>query len=182
MLLVELHLIHSFPPTCLNRDDLGSPKSAFFGGAERARVSSQCWKRPTRFSAAAELPGFFQGERTRLIITPLINRLIQAKTGINKADATKYVKSFAHELAELDEKAERKGTLRVKTAMFFSQTEMDIIATALSEAVKADVKAGKPLLNDGFEKPLGTGAIRGLLHQELFPVCLTCTSNPFLTA
>ncbi|MEG1979589.1 MAG: type I-E CRISPR-associated protein Cas7/Cse4/CasC [Victivallaceae bacterium] len=45
---IEFHIIHSFPVSCLNRDDVGAPKSAIIGGVERARVSSQCWKRAVR--------------------------------------------------------------------------------------------------------------------------------------
>lgn len=47
---LEFHILQSFPPTCLNRDDVGSPKSAIVGGSLRARVSSQCWKRQIRQS------------------------------------------------------------------------------------------------------------------------------------
>jgi len=36
--------------TCLNRDDVGAPKSAMIGGVPRARVSSQCWKRQVRLA------------------------------------------------------------------------------------------------------------------------------------
>lgn len=46
--VVEFHILQSFPVSCLNRDDVGSPKSAIVGGTERARVSSQCWKRAVR--------------------------------------------------------------------------------------------------------------------------------------
>lgn len=45
---LEFHILQSFPVTCLNRDDVGSPKSAIVGGVTRARVSSQCWKRQVR--------------------------------------------------------------------------------------------------------------------------------------
>ena len=38
---LELHIIQSVPVACLNRDDLNSPKTAVFGGTQRARVSSQ---------------------------------------------------------------------------------------------------------------------------------------------
>jgi CRISPR system Cascade subunit CasC len=47
-LYVEYHILQSFPVTCLNRDDVGSPKSAVIGGVPRARVSSQSWKRAVR--------------------------------------------------------------------------------------------------------------------------------------
>ncbi|NCD05809.1 MAG: type I-E CRISPR-associated protein Cas7/Cse4/CasC [Spirochaetia bacterium] len=47
-LYVEYHILQSFPVTCLNRDDVGAPKSAIVGGVPRARVSSQSWKRAVR--------------------------------------------------------------------------------------------------------------------------------------
>ena len=40
MKLIELHILQSFPVSCLNRDDVGAPKTATFGGATRARISS----------------------------------------------------------------------------------------------------------------------------------------------
>ena len=47
---VEFHILQSFPVTCLNRDDVGAPKTAIVGGVQRARVSSQAWKRPVRIA------------------------------------------------------------------------------------------------------------------------------------
>lgn len=51
---IEFHILQSFPVTCLNRDDVGAPKTAVVGGVTRARVSSQCWKRQVRLA----MPGF----------------------------------------------------------------------------------------------------------------------------
>lgn len=45
---IEFHILQTFPSTCLNRDDLGSPKTATVGGTLRGRISSQCWKRSIR--------------------------------------------------------------------------------------------------------------------------------------
>lgn len=47
---IEFHILQSFPVTCLNRDDVGAPKTAVVGGSTRARVSSQAWKRPVRMA------------------------------------------------------------------------------------------------------------------------------------
>lgn len=47
---IELHALRSFPPSNLNRDDLGTPKTAIFGGSRRLRISSQCLKRTWRMS------------------------------------------------------------------------------------------------------------------------------------
>jgi len=47
-MLIEIHMIQNHSPSNLNRDDLGAPKTCFFGGATRARISSQCLKRSIR--------------------------------------------------------------------------------------------------------------------------------------
>ena len=64
-LFIEFHILQSFPVTCLNRDDVGAPKTAIVGGVQRARVSSQAWKRPVRM-AMHELGGIY-GTRTKFI-------------------------------------------------------------------------------------------------------------------
>lgn len=47
-LYVDFHVLQTVPPSCVNRDDTGSPKTAVYGGATRARVSSQAWKHVLR--------------------------------------------------------------------------------------------------------------------------------------
>ena len=63
---IEFHILQSFPVTCLNRDDVGAPKTAVVGGVTRARVSSQCWKRSVRM-ALHDVSGVELGVRTKLI-------------------------------------------------------------------------------------------------------------------
>lgn len=47
-LFIDIHALQTVAPSNLNRDDSGAPKTAFYGGAERHRVSSQAWKRAAR--------------------------------------------------------------------------------------------------------------------------------------
>ena len=47
---LQLHLLTSYPPACLNRDDLNRPKTAVMGGVPRLRISSQSLKRAWRVS------------------------------------------------------------------------------------------------------------------------------------
>lgn len=63
---IEFHILQSFPVTCLNRDDVGAPKTAVVGGVTRARVSSQCWKRAVRM-AMQDVGGVQLAKRTKLI-------------------------------------------------------------------------------------------------------------------
>ena len=36
-LYIDFHVLQTVPPSCVNRDDTGSPKTAVYGGAVRAR-------------------------------------------------------------------------------------------------------------------------------------------------
>lgn len=47
-LFLDIHAIQTLPPSNINRDDTGSPKTAQYGGITRARVSSQSWKKAMR--------------------------------------------------------------------------------------------------------------------------------------
>lgn len=62
---IDIHVIQSLPPSNVNRDDTGSPKSAVYGGVRRARVSSQAWKRATRARYSTDLDVSGLGYRTR---------------------------------------------------------------------------------------------------------------------
>ena len=65
---IQLHLLVSYPPANLNRDDLGRPKTAKMGGVDRLRVSSQSLKRAWRTSELFQdaLAGHI-GTRTKLL-------------------------------------------------------------------------------------------------------------------
>lgn len=75
---VQLHLLVPYPPSNPNRDDLGRPKTAVMGGAERLRISSQCLKRAWRgselFEAALKQ---FKGTRTKALGEHVLKRLLQ---------------------------------------------------------------------------------------------------------
>ncbi len=124
---LELHIIQSVPVACLNRDDLNSPKTAVFGGVQRARVSSQSWKRAIREMADKELDtsGQFKGKRSRLFIEKIFSEL----KGLGESDEKAKALSVCagHYLGKLDPKQEGK----VKTLVFLSPLEYEIFANLL---------------------------------------------------
>lgn len=83
---IEFHILQSFPVTCLNRDDVGAPKTAVIGGVTRARVSSQCWKRAVRMAMHDDC-GIEIGFRTRLISELLHDKFISAGATEEQANA-----------------------------------------------------------------------------------------------
>lgn len=78
---IDVHILQTVPPSNLNRDDNGSPKTAIYGGVRRARVSSQAWKRATRADFASHLHTEELGERT-LVVAERIAELIREKAPI----------------------------------------------------------------------------------------------------
>lgn len=130
MELIELHILQSFPVTCLNRDDLGAPKSAVFGGVQRARVSSQSWKRAIRFQAKELQPGLFAGSRTRFVVRDFQRLYEQKEFGTDEARVL--AESTADAIGKLDDKNPNK----VKTLLYVSPLEMDNV---VDEAAKLGV-------------------------------------------
>ena len=45
---INIHVLISHSPSCLNRDDMNMQKDAIFGGKRRVRISSQSLKRAMR--------------------------------------------------------------------------------------------------------------------------------------
>ena len=136
---LELHIIQSVPVACLNRDDLNSPKTALFGGVQRARVSSQSWKRAIRELAKEIAPEQFKGERTRLMFEPLKSALIAAGSTVDEAEKT--ARKVVDELVKLDAKSKEK--VKSTTLYFMSPLELDTIARTYLETndVKKALKA-----------------------------------------
>ncbi|WP_370891173.1 type I-E CRISPR-associated protein Cas7/Cse4/CasC [Janibacter sp. GXQ6167] len=66
-LFIELHALQTVPPSNINRDDTGSPKTAIYGGSRRARVSSQAWKRAIRVDFERRLDPAASGVRTKRV-------------------------------------------------------------------------------------------------------------------
>ncbi|MBN1857182.1 MAG: type I-E CRISPR-associated protein Cas7/Cse4/CasC [Dehalococcoidia bacterium] len=72
-MLIEIHMIQNHSPANLNRDDLGAPKTCYFGGVLRSRISSQCIKRSIRTSDQfKELLG---GVRTRQLAKLIVSQV-----------------------------------------------------------------------------------------------------------
>jgi len=74
---IEYHVIQSFAPSNLNRDDTGAPKDAMFGGHRRARISSQCLKRAIRLYMKEHsfVEPQFLAVRTRKLVPRLLEEL-----------------------------------------------------------------------------------------------------------
>ncbi|MEU8773503.1 type I-E CRISPR-associated protein Cas7/Cse4/CasC [Streptomyces sp. NPDC048606] len=73
--IVDVHILQTVPPSNINRDDTGAPKSAVFGGVRRSRVSSQAWKKATRKAFEELLNPAELGVRTKKVVDALTDRV-----------------------------------------------------------------------------------------------------------
>lgn len=124
---LELHLIQSFPPANLNRDENGMPKSTVFGGKPRARISSQCQKRAVRkfYQEYADLNPEQFADRSRNWLPELKTLLIEQD--IDEAQAEVAARLALEEGLKLKFNDEGKAT----TIVFLGKTELAAIANIL---------------------------------------------------
>ncbi len=85
--ILDLHVLQTVPPSNLNRDDTGAPKTALYGGVRRARVSSQAWKRATRMAFNHLLPPEDLGVRTKRVVEALAERIRDRDPDIEEKEA-----------------------------------------------------------------------------------------------
>src|SRR5512142_2900969 len=91
---IQLHLLTSYPPSNLNRDDLGRPKTAVMGGKTRLRVSSQSLKRAWRTSDIfADAMKGHVGTRTKSMGVEVYNAL--KNKNVSEANAKAWAKQIA---------------------------------------------------------------------------------------
>lgn len=122
-LFLDIHAIQTLPPSNINRDDTGSPKTCQYGGVKRSRVSSQSWKRAMRTYFYEQSEQENVGVRTKDIVQFVANKIIEI-------DSSKTDEAF--DLAEKVIKAAGINTKDGKAkALFFLG---DIQAKELAEA------------------------------------------------
>lgn len=76
-LVIDIHALQSLPPSNINRDDTGAPKSAVFGGVPRQRVSSQSWKRAMRKEFEHSMPAGTVGFRTKFAADLVVKKIVE---------------------------------------------------------------------------------------------------------
>ena len=134
-LYVDFHILQTVPPSCINRDDTGSPKTAVYGGVLRARVSSQAWKHAMR-AAFAEDARLDMGRRTKKAADLVKEQILVL---VSDADADKLAKKALENAGiKFDEKSKKDDT--VTKALFFMSTAQAKALAELAVEGSADKK------------------------------------------
>jgi len=137
---LDVHAIQTLPPSNVNRDDTGSPKTAVYGGVRRARVSSQSWKRAMRqyfLDESAEDLGI----RSTNVIKYVADRIIAIDSSITEEKAMELAEKIFHD-AGIKTKDQK-----TKALFFLGRQQADLLAEAAIKG-ETDKKLLKQIFND----------------------------------
>jgi CRISPR system Cascade subunit CasC len=138
---IQLHVLTSYPPANLNRDDQGRPKTAKMGGTDRLRVSSQSLKRAWRTSE------LFQsaltehiGTRTKRAGLEVRDKLVEM--GVDGKKAKVWAQTIAKEFGKLKKESKNNPDedLSIEQLAHFSPEEWSSIM-GLSETLANENRA-----------------------------------------
>ncbi|MFJ6565642.1 type I-E CRISPR-associated protein Cas7/Cse4/CasC [Streptomyces sp. NPDC091412] len=151
-IFLDVHALQTVPPSNLNRDDTGAPKTAVYGGVPRARVSSQAWKRATRtyFKDEHLLDASELGVRTKKIVEAVAGRItaldpsLSGETVLRIADETVKAAGLKTEVPKRKAAAAKDGepepAPESKYLVFLSARQLDGLARLAVEGA-ADITA-----------------------------------------
>lgn len=162
-LTIDLHVLQSVPPSNLNRDDSGSPKSAQYGGVRRARVSSQAWKRATREHFSEVLSPEQVGVRTLRAAELLTARILDLDPALDSVAAAKAAQTALGAIGlKLEAKRKKQEAaedeepgMKTQYLVFFSNEQLGRLAE-LAVAGEKSAKAYKEVMkgNNGIDLAL----------------------------
>ena len=136
---LDLHVLQTVPPSCVNRDDTNSPKTAVYGGVTRARVSSQSWKQAMRLAFRDIFDQEMLGLRSQRIPFLLAGEIAALDPSLD-ADALSLA---ILEAAGVPAKKDKKSGEFLTNALFFiSQRQLHELARIACESPDA-FKANK---------------------------------------
>lgn len=138
---IQLHILTSYAPSNLNRDDLGRPKTAKMGGFDRLRISSQSLKRNWRTSEifAGALAGCI-GIRTKRFGQTIFDAMIGA--GAKEKLATQCATAIAGVFGK-----NKKDSLEIEQLAHISPAEQDAALTLAGVLAAEEREPHKDELN-----------------------------------
>lgn len=157
---IDIHVLQTVPPSCINRDETGSPKTTEFGGVRRARVSSQAWKKATRdaFRERLDIDLDLVGVRTVRVVEQIAERMRALDSELSDEARTNAAKE-ALEATGIKTKTEKKSIangetveeLRTGYLVFLSRAQINALAEIgldIARGEKADKKRAKQAFSD----------------------------------
>ena len=84
---IDFHALHTLAPNNINRGEDGAPKTAFFGGVQRQRISSQALKAAQRKGFVNYLDRSRLGVRTKRVVELVARRMCELDESLDEATA-----------------------------------------------------------------------------------------------
>lgn len=154
---IDIHVLQTVPPSNLNRDETGSPKTALYGGQRRARVSSQAWKRAVRTTFGEAIDSSELGVRTKRALELMEARILTRYPEMPSEEAVKRATDVLAK-AGLKTKPRRKAkdaddstsSERDQTEylMFFSAIQLEKLAELACQDSEVTAREAKAILKD----------------------------------
>ena len=149
---VDIHVIQSLPPSCVNRDDSGSPKSAVYGGVRRLRVSSQSWKRAARLYFNNLLDASDVGVRTKRVAELLAARITEDAPDLAESASNLVGEVFKVAKIKLSAPRKKDGPLESGYLLFLSTSQIarlaELAITSAHSGEALDAKAVKKIFKE----------------------------------
>ena len=128
-LFLDIHVIQAVPPSNINRDDTGSPKTAQYGGVTRARVSSQSWKKAIRDYFNTNGLYANVGIRSLDIIRYIADKIQEKDSSKTEDDAIKLASDT------LDKAGVKSKDNRLKALFFIGSDQAEKLAVAAIDGI-----------------------------------------------
>jgi CRISPR system Cascade subunit CasC len=144
---IQLHLLTAYPPANLNRDDMGSPKTAKMGAYDRLRVSSQCLKRIWRTSESFEqaLEGHI-GTRTKEMGLKAYQQMINK--GVSHKKALEWTQTIAVVFGKLKQLPKKeKDDLKKLPADSGERIKKELVELEIEQLAFFDTQEEQDILN-----------------------------------
>ena len=135
-LFLDLHVIQTVPPSNINRDDTGSPKTAQYGGVRRARVSSQSWKKAMRDYFLKNSAQEKIGIRTKEVVDFIKEKILD----IDETIFTEEAEKLAIEVIKKVGIPLKDKTKQTKAMFFIGNVQAEKLANAIINGEKDEKK------------------------------------------
>lgn len=150
---VDFHVLQTVPPCCINRDDIGRPKTAVYGGQTRARVSSQAWKHAIRdYFKSATMDEYSLADRTQNLREMVLNECEKMGKTISAKDVQKALEEAGIKFNDGKKDAKKEG--KCEALFFMGRAQARTVAEIICDDSidKSHKDKYKKLLQDAISK------------------------------
>ena len=161
---MDIYAIQNVPPSNINRDETGNPKTALYGGFLRSRVSSQAWKQSMRHTFCERMGKDHVGKRTKNAVQMIVDAMLDHRPDCDEEKASKYATLIFKAIGVKTQPSKRAGAASGKPVtdylIFLANTEIDKLALLALEWMDQGKKTAQKPDSDMKNK------VENIFHDE----------------